>query len=258
MRQKKRHYGITLLEAVLALTIASMFVVLGMRQYVIYKHGTDVYDLQTQVDQLFYSAALYYQKECARHYALDPKDHPSIGATKVLDINTDLIQRGYLASSFPRINNFVDSSGGYQGYVVQLNKVEVKRYDVPCDIPNACRNDEQLGTNILWRIQVSVLMKDTTATGLSTAKNLLNATCLSTGSGAPTSVAECDANTPGDYLVFERLPSFTTSENEGISPYWQSMPYVTQYKEDMDPEYSRTELLSRSHSPEFNYYYCGS
>ncbi len=257
MQQKRRHFGITLLEAMLALAVGSALVVMGMRQYMIYKHGTDVYDLQTQVDQLFYSAALYYQKECARHQKLDPKDFP-LSNTKVLDINTDLIAKNYLADTFPRPNNFVDSSSGFQGYVVQLNKIEVKRYNTPCDIPTACRNDEQIGTNLLWRIQVSVKMKDTTPAALSSAKNLTAATCLSTGSGSPTSVAECDANTPGDYLVFERMPSFTTSENEGISPYWQSMHYVTQFKEEIDPEYSLTYLLSHSHSPEYNYYYCGS
>lgn len=256
MRASKRQVmGIGLLEALLALAVGLTIFVLSLRQYYSYRVSADMLGVQSNVDTLFLAAAGYYQANCPKGKLLDPS--VATGPVKAINITTDLINAGYLASSFPIANPLVDSTGPGKGYVVQFNQYTSPRMQQVCSNPPTCTLTipQQIGTIVIWKIQVAVLMKNTSAAQLANDQNYLAADCLSQVSGSPATSALCSANQKGNYLVFERLPSFSTSNPNAQSSLWLSSPRLQQYNQ-MYTTNPITDLTNQSHTPEYQYYYC--
>ena len=64
----KLQKGLTLLEALLTLAIASMLLVLSLRMYESYALDSYISELQYNVDSLFQAMSLYYKVNCAGTY----------------------------------------------------------------------------------------------------------------------------------------------------------------------------------------------
>jgi hypothetical protein len=253
---KRRYEGITLLEAVLVLAVGASIILFSFRQYESFREDADVLQLKTNVDQLFQAAAGYYQANCPQGKLLDPTIATN---PKAIDITNDLITPGYLEASFPTPNPLVDSTGPGSGYVVQFNEYTMPRTIPVCADPPACdiSTPQQIGTIVMWQIQVSVLMKNTSPGQLAEFQNYLEADCLSKNTGPGGTVLPCSTNPTGNYVVWQRLPSFATSNWNAESTYWPSIPFLNQFKQ-MYTTNPITDLTGQSHTPEYQYFYCSS
>lgn len=246
-----KNAGMTLIEILLVLVIASFLLVLGLRQYQFSQAETDAYQLKIKIDQLFQAMAHMYQSSCQIKYnqstgaaipgtgALDPKNNPSDPAGYSI---ATLQSLGYLLNWQP-LNNIVDNTAPGQGYAIQFNRAgsDSMRYvntcwswDNPqCQTPQAMNTlNPAINANnvIIWRIQIAVAIKN--ANQVNEYKNMLGADCVSslTNNNPPT-VAPCRTGPPaGNYLVWERLPSFA-SPIESNSELWISMPYVKEFNQ---------------------------
>lgn len=255
MKHRAHSAGVTLLEVLLVLAVGGMLLVLGIKQYNFYQRGSEITELQANADQLFYAAVKYYQAECGKGNLLDPLEHPGLADQIVLNIQTDLIDEGYLDSNFPKYNRLVNEGSGFKGYYVQLNKDDsYKRTMEICDdVDCTSTTTKELGTIIIWHIQVGVRMKDNSATNLNNVMNALSANCLSSTSGA--GVRTCAQNSTGDNIVFELLPGYAVSRSDAQSQFWMSTPIVTQFNQ-MYTTKPTAELITVDHTPEYQYFYC--
>ena len=261
----KRQEGVTLFEVMLVIVIGAAILYLSISQYQIFKSGTDVQQLQYNVDTLFQSATKFYKANCISQ--TNPTTGAKIAGTGLLDpanspanpyiiTPTQLQNDGYLAIPgsatagtlpFP-ISPLVNSSGTNNGYQVQYNLTTVNRtvktYPSNTAVPS--------GTIYIWTIQVSVqLLHPETATQY---LSLLGADCISTPVTSGTGINPCSAGLSTGttlFLVWQRLPSMSTSVPPGT---WIMNPTVTQFNQmyTTDP---MTYLLGNA--PTQNYL-CGS
>lgn len=255
MRAFKRvNQGVTLVEMLLVLTIAGIILLLSLEQYKTWSLDAEISELNNNVDLLFLAAAGYYHANCNQGGALDPTIATN---PQPINITTQLITPGFLSASFPAPNPLVDSTGPGGGYIVQYNEFLIPRYMPVCTDPPACTTStpEQIGTTVIWQIQVAVLMKNTSSGALSANLNYLQGQCLSTtGSGG--TVVPCSATNPtGNYVVFQRLPSYPSSQWNSGSPYWLSDPLLQQFNQ-MYTTNPMSDLTNQSHTPEYQYFYC--
>src|SRR5262245_26726988 len=131
----KRYAGVTLLEVLLVLAITGMAFVMGLRLYYSFKTDADIMQVKSNVDAIFLAMAKYYRANCYGttrvNAAVIPMIvtitpgtlNPASSPTNPMPINiqTDLINAGYLRSTLVRtpIVNFAGS--GMNGYVAQFN-----------------------------------------------------------------------------------------------------------------------------------------
>lgn len=254
---KGQEQGVTLLEVLLVIAIALSIIVLSLRQYYGFRVQTDMLRVRTNVDILLQAAAGYYQANCPKGNLLDPTI--ATGMVKPLNITTDLINSGYLSPTFPQPIPLVDSTGPGGGYIVQFNQYTMPRTQLVCSDPPTCTpalaTPAQIGTIVIWKIQVAVLMRNISATQLANAKNIIGADCLSNATGTPPMSSLCSAHQTGNYLVFERLPSYVTSNPDSQSDLWLTTPITKQFVQ-MYTTNPITDLTNQSHTPEYQYYYC--
>lgn len=255
MKHRAHSAGVTLLEVLLVLAVGGMLLVLGIKQYNFYQRGAEIAELQANADQLFFAAVKYYQAECGKDKLLDPLANPSLPDQVILNVQTDLIDGGYLDNKFPKNNRLVNDGSGYKGYYVQLNKDDsYKRTIEVCDdVDCTSTTTKEIGTIIIWHIQVGVRMKNNSSTDLNNIKNALSANCLSAASGA--GVRTCAQNVSGDNIVFELLPGYAVSRSDAQSQFWMSTPIVTQFNQMYTTE-PLSKLMTVDHIPEYQYYYC--
>lgn len=231
MNMNKRNIsGVTLVEVMLVLAIASSITLLAIKQYNMLRVDSDVNTVLVDVDQVFQAASYFYQANCKQQSdavtgpiagtgQLDPAYVPAPPAapTPTPPANpfpvtlATLTTDGYLKNrlSFTPIVNTAAAEGGY---IVQFNQVTSDRtFDTSPPVTTV-----KLGQIIVWRVQVAVLLRD--ASKAAYYKNLLRADCLSTLSPSGTTVIPCSAAPPGVpagpvYAVWTRLPSFSTPES---------------------------------------------
>lgn len=251
--------GITLTELLLVLAIGGIVLTLSLRQYYLLREDAYVLQVQANVDALFQAAAHYYQANCAKGGQLDPEIATS--SVKAIDTFNDLIQPGYLPSNFPAPNPIVYSAGAGYGYIVQFNKYTAPRYQAVCSNPSTCDTEVplQIGTIVFWKIQVSVLLQPTQPEKWPVYLGYLSGNCLSSGTGPNGTVERCDkVPAPyGDYVAFERLPSYPTSNWGTQSTFWLTNPLLKQFNQ-MYTTNPITDLTTQSHTPEYQYFYCSS
>jgi len=257
---KRHNEGVTIFETLLALTIGMSILLIGLNLYQSFQKNSAIMQLNTNIDTLFQAAVNYYQANCPKGGKLDPAN--VTGTVKLLNITTDLITPGYLVSTFPTPNPLVNASGPGSGYIVQFNEYTAPRYQQTCSNPPSCTvtTSTQIGTAVIWKIQVAVLMTTTDATLLQDYENYLIADCLSNNTGTGGSVPLCKTNPTGNYLVFERLPSAATSSMtaqllNSQSSLWMTNPLLKQFNQQYTTN-PMSDVTNQGHTTEYQYFYC--
>lgn len=268
-RKSLSEKGITLLEIMLVLAIASFIIVLGLRQYTAMRTGAEANRILFNVDAIFASMANYYKAECGgirKNGEFKPgKLHPDNSDYQEnisISIQNDLIANGYLSENLVPIPVVSTSGIGTNGYVAQFNMDDSKKRKVCVDGDEAtgpdpsqgCDESKNIGTIVTGIIQVSVNMKD--AQTAKTYKNYLAADCISDVSGSIVLPCSESAGT-GTYLVWERLPSFAAPRSQGSNPGGNVI--VNQFRQEYEI-YPVTYLInSGGDTPDGEQYFlCGS
>jgi len=246
--------GVTILEVMLVMAIGASILFFSIQQYLTYRKDADAVVVESNVDAIFQAMSAYYRINCYgpsntdgslggtgnNGGTLNPKQFS--GINKLLNMNTDLITPALLNGNGIIINPLIDAAGAtstaFKGYVAQFNKTQPSLQRQVCEngtgttptpgrptpIPTCSTALVNTGEIVIWKAQVAAKLNDTT--NASTYLNFLGADCLSSP-GAGGIINPCSSNTPGAYVVWERLPS---AVNPGAaSPYWESMPTVTQF-----------------------------
>lgn len=266
----KKQSGVTLLETILVLTLASFVIMMGIRQYELMKRENDLDRIRFNVDQLFQAASYWYQANCKRQPvvtnpgtfiadtgALDPANNP---ASPFRVEFSDLVTDGFLDNNVVTINPLVNDAGTQAGlnnaYIVQFNLAPLTQKTVNIN-PTTTVN---LGTIYVWKIQVAVQLRPTR--NATTYGNILSVNCLSgttTNTAGQTVVTPCDSvtGTPTGtpYLVWEKLPGFLSSETS--SPYWSTMPVIKQFANSFE-QYPMGYLAQQPQPYPQQNYLCGS
>ncbi len=233
LKSLRQQSGITLTETMLVAVISMMIITMGIQQYQSYKRDSDVSEVVYNVNQILQAAGFYYQANCRNQFdattnsyitgsgALDPANNPS--NPTVVDVYTGLWNTGYLKNQIkynPLVYTTVAASTQAEimkAYVVQFNLTtpQAQRTIALSDGTTA-----NVGNIYVWRVQVSVLLRDS-ATAQQYLK-LLGGDCLSRLQGSqvlpcpavPTAPTSLDM-----FVVYERLPSMTSaSTSSGLEP----------------------------------------
>lgn len=227
--------GITLLELLLVLVIIASIILFSLRQYQPFELDAEVQRVRANVDYLFQAGAGYYQANCMHN--LDSKQ-------TAIPIPVKTLQDENFLTSNLIPSSLIDG----ETYLVQLNKVQ----NNPDRMVKLSKTTEvPVGEIIIWRIQVAAKLND--ADKAETYKNLLGADCLSNANGM--TVTPCDTSGgTGNYVVWERLPSFATTGSQ--SDYWVSNPLLKQFNQ-MYSTYPILSLTNEFKTGTQNYL-CGS
>lgn len=255
MVAKQRQRGVSLLELMLALAVASLLIVLGLRMYQSFTVDQEAMQLQANVNTLFLAAGNYYRANCIQYKdstgtvtkagALDPSVTTSDVAVPV----STLVSSGFLNQWSPPPNSLVDTSDPTTEYIVQFNLISAPRNQ--CTVGtgiNQCTQTVQVGTWNNRQIQVSVHMKNA-----SMYQSMLGADCTSTVSSGG-KVSACSADAPGNYLVWTRLSNFAAPEI--TTDFWPSSPSLEQFNQ-MYTTYPITTLTSGYIDVNTQYFLCG-
>ena len=235
MKQRKKNVaGVTLLEIMLVLVIASGIIMLGLKQYNSMRVYGNAAQVQGNVDNLFQAAAFYYHANCQRQ--IDPVTMNQVNAAGTLDPDyidpvttlpappsnpypvpiTTLLSAGYLPAS-PIANAMINDSSA-NSYIIQFNQ----ETPAPDRILNTPTGPVKLGKIINYTIQIAVELKDPKKANV--YQKLLNAECLSRLIGTvvmPCSSAWWVPPVGGViYAVWERQPSFAVPNSQ--SDLWQT------------------------------------
>lgn len=276
---KKTQTGVTLLEALLVLVIASSLVYLALKQYEVFKTAGDVQALQANVDDLFQAMSQFYKANCYGSYdpntqtitwgLMNPKAGSMVGmyGVYVLDIPSQL--QPYMTTTLTP-NPIVDttSPSTTSGYVAQFNKytyavsicTTASDDSDPATGPypsTGCATARQKGTVVIWRPQVSVaLMRRAKAAQL---YNATGATCgpmRSPLTGAPLGCGSTrGVGNATQFLAWERQANYASPQATSLA-YRSANALVAQFTQ-MYRESPITYLVSTNHSPEIQYFNCG-
>jgi len=282
--RKRNMIGMTLVETILALVIATSIIMMGFRLYLTYQSDAAAQQVRYNAEEIIRSAAMYYYANCQKSDAnttatLDPDNSPANPYTNLKV--SDLISSGYLMKA-PPLSPLVNSTdANTKGYLIQFNMFTNPRKN--CTTPGDPTTCDQIGVNVNYNIQVSVLLKNE-----SLGKRYLNmtgATCLTTANGtnkvvsctqAATFEANCklmrDPTSPsynptlantnncpvlggtyGNYLSWERLPSM--SSQQGQSVMWSTNPMTMQFKQRNELKNSLSYMYA---NPTATNFLCGS
>jgi type II secretory pathway pseudopilin PulG len=255
-----RQQGISLLEMLLVFALASSIILFALQRFNQYTFERNVQTVQAHVKELFQALGYYYQINCSqviipnpaggsdtiRPGTLDPMNTP-IDPFPLTNINTIFTAVG-LGSVWPFLKNpIVDVAGlnNNEGYVVQFNRSTSTR-DVQLD-----SGSKSVGNIIIWRAQVSVLLRSNLDAAF--YQKVLGADCLSSASADNHTVQPCSAQNPGNYAVWEKLPSYTSPDSN--TDLWPSLPVLKQFNQ-MYSTYPITVLTSDT-APNQQNYLCG-
>lgn len=262
--------GASLIEILLVFVIVMSLVILGLRQYQIFKTDQDLLQLQANVDALFEASSNFYHMLC--YGTTDPSTfqltpgilHPTANPPSMvsIDINNNLSKNGLLAITLP-FNPLVDSNGPANGYVVQFNQApaQARMQCTTGTSASGCSTPpSQIGVISTWRIQVAVLLKHPELGAQ--YQQMMGAQCLSSLiPGQVPFVSTCQAQKPGSYLVWERMPAERSFEQR--SGLWSFMPVVSLFTQQYNT-YPINYLLNTAGSiqastpAQTQYFLCGS
>jgi type II secretory pathway pseudopilin PulG len=202
--------GVTLIEVIVVIIIASGIFLLGMKFYNAIRRDGDVAQVKYNVDRIFAAATEYYQANCrwqrnpltGVHVGvltlgkLDPAANPGTPFPVTV---TSLSTGGYLDPNSPiPLSPLINNATLNGGYIVQFNKA------APTD---QLVSGNKMGKVIIWTVQVAVAIRN--AAPLQMVK-MLGADCAANASGNV--ITPCSVGLPASasqtvYAVWERLPS---------------------------------------------------
>ncbi|OGT41417.1 MAG: hypothetical protein A3F42_02005 [Gammaproteobacteria bacterium RIFCSPHIGHO2_12_FULL_37_34] len=233
----KQESGATLLEIMLVLAIAAALIVMALRQYQVMQMDAYIRQARYNIDTLFQAAAKYYQVNCDKTTGSDGTEkmgtlNPLTTSATIYPVwnstsGGSLATEHYLIETLPS-NPIVDT------YAVQFVRHDADRTF------QTITGSKKIGTIVIWNIQVTVGLRDTSKANL--YLGLLRGDCLSTSIN-PTGSCFVGAQASGTFIVFERLPSFALAQNE--TTYWLAKPLVKQFKQ-MYTTYPIQYLLNTS------------
>lgn len=254
--------GMTLLEIMLVLAIATSIILMGVKAYQSYNTEKDYFILKANVDLLFQAMKGYYQVECNLYNSMNSSLRAdgvltSIPASNYVTFDVSTVGN-YVATNWPR-NVSVVKTSGTGSYKAQFNYI-------PGGSKNACvvdKTDGQTkcssiaGSNIMvWQSQIAVEMKDPTKTTYYVS--MVGADCAVNDISTPVQCATQGValGASARYMVWQRLPSFSSEEVR--SSFWLSNPVLKQFNLQYthDPMY---EMYNSNATPTnvYKYYYCG-
>lgn len=259
-KQAQQHAGLTLIEVMLVLAIAASFIILGLRQYQIWKADSDIRQLRYHVDSLFDAMSGFYKSNCrSSDGKLNPHNNPQ--KTIVLGLKDDL--KNYIDDPNPH-SPLVDVSNN-NGYVAQFNQYSQERSICLEMDSGKCKNDAPVGEVITWFSQVAIKLPDSIAANGASANAylaMLGGDCLSKMSGDK--VEPCDGSTVSNsgandkpYVVWQRPPGFNSEKNK--SQLWMMNRQADQFTQ-MYTTYPSSYLIgSKGSTPgdKTQYFYCG-
>lgn len=236
----KKIQGVTLLEGMLAITIAGLILSLGIRQYYQFKFSRDAFALKYSVDLLFQGMRNYYYANCAESEDTDMTVHtlaPSRSPSNPYPLNITSTLSSYLDPKWKAASILIDRSFGYNGFEAQFNNFKpstVSNANFCYYFPNTsqtspvCSSLSNPSVNVsLWVAQVVVKISDPKMT--LALKGLTNADCALTDYQAHT-IVDCSSGvtsgTPA-YLVWQHLPTFASPAMS--SGLWRSSYTVKQF-----------------------------
>lgn len=241
--------GVTLLEILLVLAISSAIILFGIQQYTSYQSNIYQDQLRHNVDSLFQGLANYYRANCIEYLSssgrikqgsLDPvSEKPPTPPwtpppwTYPIDIHDDLYE---VWTSGPTTPGFLSRWPFLPNPLLKLN-----HYVVQFNLTEPSRSQGMSATSspplklpiYLLKAQVAVELSDKASQNANAYQQLLGADCLSDASTVTffgisrTIVTPCSESSGGNYLVWERLPSFASPNT--TTDLWPAMPLVNQF-----------------------------
>lgn len=247
----KQHTGFTIIEILLVLALATMLLVMGIRQYFSYRLDADVALINYNVDTLFSAMSSYFQANCGGTTGtLSPLHTPVAASPFLLDIQTDLIAGGYLR---PRDIVPVSLVVGTPGVGTVLNGYHVRfvRYDVdrPAS-PDQSGNvvTQPVGRIILWVPEIMVELRNSARA--QPIRMMTRATDCITADWSERGA--CGGAHPA--LFFSHQVSYA-NHADASSNYWTMMPGLGQLR-DQEGTYDAGTVVSTG-TQNNQFYYCG-
>lgn len=290
----KRMSGLTLLEVILVMVIASSLLLLGIKQYENFKMQSSFLDVRKNVDVLFQALGQYYQANCrslsdqAVAYTkgstpttlqgdLAPggviKDYKVSNQLVTINIQNKLIEKHFLTENWLTPAPLVDESEGEGGYIASFlflltTKQEYACWNftntagkVSCNTALYYPNDPDVGPQTIrdnqvayWLVQVAVKIADDPS-GIKTLA-FVGPAGASCASGVPDA---CDGSKKPQYLIWQRLP--TKAASRVNSDLWvsqqQEAVFNQQYTHDVMYEMATPNYAPSDSTLDTNYL-CGN
>jgi type II secretory pathway pseudopilin PulG len=132
VNSNSRQRGVTLLEAMLAMTVASVVLLLGLRVWSSIQLQQNITAIGQNVDEVFLGMKHYYQAECRQsadafgntHSMVSTMDPSNLSGT-TLDINVQTLLTDGFFTNFNAFNPAVDNTkGSYKGYSAYFTVIQ--------------------------------------------------------------------------------------------------------------------------------------
>lgn len=254
--------GVTLLEILLVLLIGAVIITMSIQRFQKYRINQEVEQVKINVDLLFQGMGYLYQADCRNKNIFNRNNNPNV---------IDLQNHHQFFSQWPLPPTSIIDNSTNTGYLAQFNLVlpGLTRNIRECYSLNtpSCSAPEEIPLKHsiqIWRIQIAVKLMD--ATKAKQYQAALGADCISS-IRSNLSVYSCeDTHRPviGDYLVWERVPSFASQRtSSGLLPMMFVLKQFNQqyYNDDNyafnvdDPIYNNGD--HGTHGTDYENYLCG-
>ncbi len=232
---RRAQLGLTLLETMLALAVASVMIMASIRQIQVWQLNSQIDALKGNIEVLFDAAAQYYRAKC-----------PSLSATTTVTV-AQLQSGGYLTTALAP-SFIVDTSGGY---AIQFT-ASTPTMNLSCGVTDCNYTNSPPGSVtqtisgvpvVFLQMQVSVLLKSYNQTKMETIEGAFNPTCM-----AASGTAACTATSSGNWMVLTRLPNYASAQTS--SGYWESMPMLKEF----NLQYTHDQMYELSNSSTYTPY----
>jgi hypothetical protein len=251
VKWQRSQVGLTLLEIMLVLVVATSVVLASLKQIQVYMLDNDIAAIKANVDNLFSASGLFYRTYCSQNSFAGNTSVRLLPST--LDVPSSPVTSGNGFLTVPLCyptgkcawygvpNNIVNTSDSSGGYIAQFNSLPMSSSpqatmntacnakDCSSTSPGPVVNNNLPSMKVVFvTLQVSVLMKNVKLA--SYVEGVLGADCLSTeNSSTPPTVNPCTSPAPAGatWVVFTRLPAFASPES--TSALWPSMARLKEF-----------------------------
>jgi type II secretory pathway pseudopilin PulG len=238
----KKAQGITLLEVILVLAIVAGIIVCSFRFNQLYVRDRDVEILRANVDTIFIAMTGYYRANCKSTLAslkTNPVPVTPAALTIFLPDNWQSDSINSLAAAYILQFNLMTRAGNLLPVNANCSAKDCANVaaGTVSPVPQALANPP-LGA-ILFRLQVAVEVPRNV--NIQVLSKQTSADCISGISADGSTVSPCSAAVAGgNYLVWERLPSFSSP---GVtSKLWSTLTGIKEF----NLQYSHDQMFELS------------